>query len=129
MSSSAELRRDWYFTPGAEWIFWDDPRTGKLEAFRVILSETARFLEWSEENGIITGSADEGERPGRSKMAPVLNARPGTEREVAALVLELITQVRTHPPRLLGAVIELPEAALLAMDDVLRHYLRRVTGP
>lgn len=116
-----ELRRDWFFTPGAEWIFWDDPRTGKLKAFRVMLSNEKTFLEWSEEKGFAAGTSDDGERPGRTKMAPVLEAKPGAEREVAPMVLALVRAVRLNPPKLHGTPIQLPKHALQSMLELLEH--------
>lgn len=116
-----ELRRDWYFTPGAEWIFWDDPRSGKLKAFRVILSREKTFLEWSEESGFVAGTSDEGERPGRSKMAPTLSAQPGAEKAIAPVVLALVRAVRLNPPKIEGTPIHLPEQALQSMLELLEH--------
>lgn len=119
-----EPRRDWFFTPGAEWILWDDPRTGKLKAFRVILSAEKSFLEWSEENGFAAGTSDDGERPGRSKMSPVLEAKPGAEKTVAPQVLALVRAVRLNPPKLHGAPIQLPAHALQSMLELLEEFTR-----
>lgn len=124
MGPGVELRRDWYFTPGTEWIFWDDPRTGKLKAFRVILSAQNAFLEWSEEQGFSGGSSDEGDRPGRSKMSPTLTVQPGAERTLAPLVLALVNDVRANPPTIEGTKIQLPKAALQSMVELLEHVTR-----
>ena len=121
---AAEWKRDWFFTPRAEWISWQDPKSGKYKGFRVILTEEKRFLEWSEQDGVAAGSSDDGEKPGRAKMSSVLEARPGMEAEVAALVRALVDDVRHDPPVLHGVKIQLPPELLRFISDVVDHLKR-----
>ena len=120
--AAAELKREWFFTPRAEWISWQDPDTGKFKGFRVILLEEKRFLEWSEQHGIAAGASDDGEKPGRAKMSAVLEVRPGMEAEVVARVRALVEDVRRDPPRLHGVKIELPEELLAFIADVVSGF-------
>ena len=123
MPSSQELQRDWFFTPGAEWIAWACPHTGKYKGFRVILTDAKQFLEWSEADGLAAGKADDGERPGRAKMTAVLEARRGAEREVAGRVKALVESVRDEPPRLHGVPVVLPGKLLQLILDVVEDIV------
>ena len=125
MSAKPELKRDWYFTPGAEWILWEEPTTGKCKAFRVILTEAKSFLEWSEDAGFVSGDSDDGDRPGRSKMTPVLTPRRGGLKEVGQLVLQQVARVMHEPPLIAGKPVELPAGFLEFVSDVVGHMLHQ----
>ena len=119
MTRKPELIRDWICTPGAEWIVWTDPHSGMIDAFRVILAEKHRFLEWSNGGGFVAGASDEGDRAGRAKMTPVLKAQVGQVGEVAAAVLEVVAQLRREPPQMNGQPIRLPTGLLDLVSGLL----------
>lgn len=95
MRKTAKLERDWWFTPGTEWIVWDEPGTGKIKAFRVILTDRKRFFEWQADEGVSAGVHDDGETPGRSKASPILVPDAALLGEVAAAVMERVKEMRT----------------------------------
>jgi hypothetical protein len=129
MSAPTELRRDWFFTPGAEWITWQDPHTNKWKAIRVILTPERRFLEWTADSGFVAGASDDGDAPGRAKMSPVLIARPGVEQEVGQQVLETIAGLRKEPPTFNGHPVHLPPGLLDFLADQILHMPARSAGP
>jgi hypothetical protein len=118
----SELERRWFFTVGAEWILWEDPRTGKLVAFLVVLSEGGVFLEWRRGKGLVTGHHDDGEPSGRYKMTPVLVERNVDPARVARSVLRMIDHVRVllAEPK---PVPTIPLADLDAIADVVTDCL------
>jgi hypothetical protein len=94
---TTRLKRDWWFTPGTEWIVWDEPETGKIMAFRVILTDRRRFFEWQVGEGVSAGVHDDGETPGRSKASPILLPDRAMLKEVAAVVMDRIKDMRRQP--------------------------------
>lgn len=94
-SATPALKRDWYFTPGAEWLVWFRPATGEVEAFQVILTEDEVYLEWRRDRGLACGRQDSGERPGRAKQSPVLRVVHQDLDQVVPRVAALIPDART----------------------------------
>ena len=97
MRKTAKLKRDWWFTPGTEWIVWDEPGTGKIKAFRIILTDLRRFFEWQAGEGVSAGVHDDGETPGKSKASPILVPDAAMLPEVAAVVMDRIKEMRKAP--------------------------------
>lgn len=93
--SATSVKREWYFTPGAEWLVWFRPSTGEVEAFQVILTEDEVYLEWRRDRGLLAGRQDSGDCTGRAKQSPVLRVVRQDIDQVIPRVAALLPDART----------------------------------
>ena len=79
-------RRRWFFSPYFDLVVWHT-REGRVVGFHLLYDRTGdeKVFVWSEGAALRHFGVDDGERPGKIKMTPVLsNALPADAHDVAA---------------------------------------------
>lgn len=120
---TAKLKRNWQFTPGAEWIWWEEPGLDKPKAFRIVLTDVGKFIEWRQDKvvpgdpttGFTTGTHDDGEVPGRHKMTPILRQEQGLLAALAPLIMKAV--------RAVPAEAEMSPTFLRTVEDLVTPLL------